>query len=708
MKNLKKTVFGILAMLVMVTSVNAESETVVSNFLEDVKYCSTEGNKITCNVNEDITLNEALTVDDKEVVINIENGKTLKLSAGELAQAHANDGTNNTAVIVKNGKLTISGGTVDATAIDNSNNWIIKVLKGGELVLDSKIDAQTTTTTDNYSVITAYDNAVVTLTANSEINSYNTGVAVNKGYEGDTTATVKIAGKITTSDNGVAINGQVTAVGSNITFEKTAEVTSDLAAIYAGGNATQWLFEGGKFTGHDALSIKSGHFTIKDGTFTANGNPVEEPQSNGNGEELTGAAVSITSHSGSAYAGDVTLKIENGSFTSEKGYAIYSFDRNGETSAFKDEHSVAIEDGTFTAAKREVVFLNANGNAGAKDQGRFINGGKFITTSKNKLNGDFLAKYFSEDINTKLSSDGTEYFVGEEVANNFTTIKVVAVQNDPVGTAEKIINETLSDLVVGSRVRLSEVLGINKLDYDAYKDYTTVITLKYGETEEVKTTKNYNKSVIVPIVNIPGFNIPVPGESSDMFVVPVEDVSITINFVKTEELNGIEYKVVVIDSENGELAVDKTVAKAGETVVVTANADEGYKVAKVFVNGVEITANEDGTYSFAMPAADVNVSATFAKIETPVDPGQTEEPGNNEGQKPSEEENKQPVDPSGDGETTDPGANEDNTPSTGDAPAADEGNNENPSTLDSIVSIVTLAISSLGTAGYSIKKFIRK
>ncbi len=33
---------------------------------------------------------------------------------------------------------------------------------------------------------------------------------------------------------------------------------------------------------------------------------------------------------------------------------------------------------------------------------------------------------------------------------------------------------------------------------------------------------------------------------------------------------------------------------------------------------------------------------------------------------------------------------------------------KNPGTLDSIVSIVTLAISSLGTAGYSIKKFIRK
>jgi hypothetical protein len=58
--------------------------------------------------------------------------------------------------------------------------------------------------------------------------------------------------------------------------------------------------------------------------------------------------------------------------------------------------------------------------------------------------------------------------------------------------------------------------------------------------------------------------------------------------------------------ENGTVTVDKSVAKAGETVTVTATPASGYKLKEILVNGTAIQGN-----TFTMPAANVTVSATF-------------------------------------------------------------------------------------------------
>ena len=58
--------------------------------------------------------------------------------------------------------------------------------------------------------------------------------------------------------------------------------------------------------------------------------------------------------------------------------------------------------------------------------------------------------------------------------------------------------------------------------------------------------------------------------------------------------------------ENGVIECDRTSAKAGETITVTAKADENYMLAAITVDGVLITGN-----SFEMPEKDVVISATF-------------------------------------------------------------------------------------------------
>ena len=84
--------------------------------------------------------------------------------------------------------------------------------------------------------------------------------------------------------------------------------------------------------------------------------------------------------------------------------------------------------------------------------------------------------------------------------------------------------------------------------------------------------------------------------------------------------------------ENGSVTCDKTEAAEGETVTLTVTPDNGYELETLTVttvdattgapmlrllgNSVELSPGENGTYTFAMPAAPVTVSATF-KESTP-------------------------------------------------------------------------------------------
>ena len=79
--------------------------------------------------------------------------------------------------------------------------------------------------------------------------------------------------------------------------------------------------------------------------------------------------------------------------------------------------------------------------------------------------------------------------------------------------------------------------------------------------------------------------------------------------------------------ENGSVTCDKTEAAEGETVTLTVTPDDGYELETLTVttvdattgapmlrllgNSVELSPGENGTYTFAMPAAPVTVSATF-------------------------------------------------------------------------------------------------
>ena len=69
----------------------------------------------------------------------------------------------------------------------------------------------------------------------------------------------------------------------------------------------------------------------------------------------------------------------------------------------------------------------------------------------------------------------------------------------------------------------------------------------------------------------------------------------------------VEYKITVDENiEHGSVQCEMATAKAGDTITVSAEADENYQLVSITVNGEAIEGN-----TFVMPKADVVISATF-------------------------------------------------------------------------------------------------
>ena len=77
-----------------------------------------------------------------------------------------------------------------------------------------------------------------------------------------------------------------------------------------------------------------------------------------------------------------------------------------------------------------------------------------------------------------------------------------------------------------------------------------------------------------------------------------------------------DYIIRMEQSEGGTVSVDKETAKEGETVIISATPDKGFKLDQVLVNGTPIQPDANGVYSFVVPKGGaVTVSAVFSKIK---------------------------------------------------------------------------------------------
>lgn len=75
-----------------------------------------------------------------------------------------------------------------------------------------------------------------------------------------------------------------------------------------------------------------------------------------------------------------------------------------------------------------------------------------------------------------------------------------------------------------------------------------------------------------------------------------------------------KYKITVNPTTNGNIEAPVS-AKAGENITITANPNDGYKLAELKVNDKTVTINSNNQYTLQMPASDVTINATFEKIQ---------------------------------------------------------------------------------------------
>ena len=143
---------------------------------------------------------------------------------------------------------------------------------------------------------------------------------------------------------------------------------------------------------------------------------------------------------------------------------------------------------------------------------------------------------------------------------------------------------------------------------EAGKTVNLTVTPEKGYKLETLTVKDSNGQTVQ--VN------------NNSFTMPKGDVKIIAAFVEDPDVMG--YKVNISENiENGSVTASTTSAKKGETVTITARANEGFELSSIKVTdgeGKPVTVTNN---SFTMPEGQVTVSAIF----NPVDMGEEIKPG---------------------------------------------------------------------------------
>ncbi|HJJ41857.1 MAG TPA: InlB B-repeat-containing protein, partial [Methanocorpusculum sp.] len=250
---------------------------------------------------------------------------------------------------VDNGTLNLESGTFKANSTVNTNNISLVSIKGSS----DKEKSQ-------YSKFILGEDATL-ITGN---NCWAVGMfqSISNTPSEGFGIVADIYGKIESNNfGGITINGQLHPSNNNltspnlpnITIHKGAVINTKEAAVYGAGYGI-WTFEEEcQVTGMEALSIKSGKFTINGGTFTGNGEYVEPAAAYTGGTEDTGAALSITDNK--AYARNVEVVINGGKFTSTNGHAVYegTNSKEGSKSALGD-NGITINVGEFITNNNEI------------------------------------------------------------------------------------------------------------------------------------------------------------------------------------------------------------------------------------------------------------------------------------------------------------------------------------------------------------------
>lgn len=479
-----------------------------------------------------------------------------------------------------------------ASALDVDADGTIKLLNNyvgsgfiasgdREGVLD--MNGNTFTTTGDKVVDVNYDNAALTIKNGALISKHANGNGVVMLNSGTTleldSVNIDLAGDgfaIVTSgqetENTVLIKNSIIANynGAGMYFPSTGTVFIDNSNIYA------------KYMG---VQMCAGSLNITDGSNIAvTGEPVQKTENDG--PIYDGAAVSIVNRDGYQALGSVN--ITGGTFTSAAGVdAVKAYSFNN-TDKVEGEWAEAAD------------VVN-------------ITGGVFSSSP---------ADYMEQGYVTKVE-EGTFTVIEKNIlgAGVYETAPGDAItEADIMPGLVATVDEETGQIIVGSESGVVEY-QITCSDDGNGSVSTNVSKAAVGDTVTITVSPNDGYSfATLSVTDANGIPVSLQGNDDGTFSFTMPNSTVMVNASFNQII--VEHAIDVVTSDHGSVTLSDMAAEEGDTVTFEANADEGFEVDIVEVRGesgavVDVQTNEDGTYSFSMPAENVTVSVTF-KVAEPV------------------------------------------------------------------------------------------
>lgn len=546
------------------------------------------------------------------------------------------------------GSMTITGGTYECDPGAESA-WLIRIggknsqlsIKGGSFT-NKSTDAGASTIVNGYDnkendTTTTFDGG--TLIIGTENNSSDTITITSTGAYGIAAhygAKVTIGNGVTVNAYGPALGGNNTAQTENFTVNAGAKLTSTHNAAIFMPSAGELTINGGEITGLTGICALLGKITINEGAVikaTAPENSFTDGQfdesylSGDSGPRWNGSALLMVTnkYKSEATGADFSLTINGGEFTAtDDGKAVDVKKGTKEAGNGIPEFSASITGGTFSSDVSDYVAENYK--AVEKDGNFEVKAVKTLTLDPTE--GGSFAEVKVDGVEATPTDDTLSVAEGQKVTFKVTANEGYVLQSVTAGTDALTAEDGVYTYTMGSAEATITATFAKTYTVTITQPTGATITAKVNDTEAAvaaagdKVQLEFAKQdgyefVSVSVKDAEGNDVAVDNYA---FTMPTSNVTITAEFKKVTT-----YTITAETLASGTVIADKATAQMGETVTLTVTPKEGYEISLVGYKPDDDAGqlihipNQDGTYSFKMPAHNVAVWANFDPISYKVE-----------------------------------------------------------------------------------------
>lgn len=504
-------------------------------------------------------------------------------------------------VITKPVTLDLNGCTVAANC-DASNFHMLVVRDGGSLTIKDSGHTGKIHAVNQYAVQLFSDSTLIV-----DGGAIDAGMAAIDIYTSSENVTLAInGGKINSAgDNVIGVRGSKNVAVSITGGEITSNGRTGIFVSSYTEDAITFNMTGGTIEHHGGLSgaiqIYSGANVVIDGNtvIMTSSDACIQLQAGNASSSLLIKGGTLTADgwgkSGITAVDDTSVVIEGGTIISKQGHAIRAEEDSSVTvsggkiasessyEAFEleDNAVVKISGGEVSSKGNKLFDVEAGGSASAT-----VSGGKFSSELDNKYldesvkavirEADGKVSYYRSVDDAIEAADGDDTISMVEKDPSATTYNVTLKFTDRSGGVTKTV------VLKGSEIPLPTIENDGWYHFDGW--YTP---------DGVKAVSPY---------------------------VPKADIELTAKWVNTYVppviIPPTKYDVEIPAVEGGKITAKPASAEKGDKVTLTAVPEAGQELRELKVTdgsgkAIELTENEDGTFTFTMPGGDVEISAVF-------------------------------------------------------------------------------------------------